>query len=84
MDTKTREAVRAFHQLHQTLAAVVADPFHPGALETLQNAANEAHATMNAAGLLSRPRHELLALVRQEFPDYDPTGGLTPQKGNDR
>lgn len=84
MDTATRHAVRAFHQLHQTIAAVISDPFHPDSLETLQNAATEANAAMKAAGLLGRPQHELLALVRREFPDYDPTGGLNPVKGNDR
>ncbi|QDN54054.1 hypothetical protein [Streptomyces sp. S1D4-20] len=84
MDTTTRDAVRAFYRLHQTIAAVIADPFHPDALETLQNAANEANAAMKAAGLLGRPQHELLALVRREFPDYNPTGGLNPEKGNNR
>ncbi|MEW2268000.1 hypothetical protein ACGF5T_35965 [Streptomyces sp. NPDC047853] len=80
MDATTREAVQAFYRLHQTTKAVAADPFHPSALETLQNAANEANARMAAAGLLGRPQHELVALVRQEFPDYD----LNGQEGTDR
>lgn len=84
MDGATREAVRAFYRLHQATAAAAADPFHPGAQETLSNAAHEANAAMKEAGLLDRPSHEVIALVRQEFPNYDPTGGLGCQKGDDR
>jgi hypothetical protein len=78
MDDATHDAVRAFYRLHQATAAVADDPHHSGALETLSNAA------MGAAGLLDLPQHEVIALVRQEFPDYDPTGGLNRQKGTDR
>ncbi|MFE7442403.1 hypothetical protein ACFU7X_18350 [Streptomyces chartreusis] len=84
MDDATREAVRAFYRLHQATAAAVADPFHSGAQETLSNAAHEANAAMGEAGLLNRPPHEVIALVRQEFPHYDPTGGLGCQKGDAR
>ncbi|WP_164662615.1 RNase adapter RapZ [Streptomyces sp. RLB3-6] len=79
----TRDAVRAFHRLLKATATVVAAPFHPGALESLSNAAREANVALAAAGLLGLPRHELVALVRQEFPDYDPTGGLGRQKDTD-
>lgn len=70
-ENATREAVRAFYRLHKATAAVAADPFHPGALETLTNAANEANAKMRPAGLLDLPPHEVFALVRAEFPDFD-------------
>ena len=73
MDDTTREGVRAFYRLLKATSAAAADPFNPGAEETLSNAAHEANAAMNAAGLLGRPQHELFDLVRQEFPDYDPT-----------
>lgn len=84
MDDATREAVRAFYRLHQATAAVTADPFNPGAQEALSNAAHEAHAMVAAAGLLDRPPHEVIALVRQEFPHFDPTGGLGCQEGDAR
>lgn len=73
MDATTRTAVRAFHRLLKATAAATADPFHPGANETLSNAAQEANAAMAAAGLLGRPQQELFDLIRQEFPDFDPT-----------
>jgi hypothetical protein len=84
MDSATREAVRSFYRLHQATAAAAADPFNSGAQETLSNAAYEANAAMAAAGLLDRPSHEVIALVRQVFPNYDPTGGLGGQKGDAR
>ncbi|MEU3148429.1 hypothetical protein [Streptomyces sp. NPDC006999] len=73
MDDTTREAVRAFYRLLKATAAATDDPFNPGADETLTNAAYEANAAMEAAGLLGRPGPELFALVREEFPDFDPT-----------
>jgi hypothetical protein len=73
MDDTTREAVRAFYRMHKATSAALSDPQNPGAQETLSNAAHEANAAMDAAGLLGRPPHELFDLVRQEFPDFDPT-----------
>lgn len=73
MDDTTREAVRAFVRLHKATAAAAADPHNPGAAETLSNAAYEAHDALEAAGLLGRPQHELVALVRQVYPDFDRT-----------
>jgi hypothetical protein len=72
MDDTTREAVRAFYRLLKATSAAASDPDHPGAEETLSNAAYEANAAMSAAGLLGRPPHELFDLVRQEFPDFNP------------
>ncbi|MCG0068457.1 hypothetical protein L0F81_35220 [Streptomyces tricolor] len=73
LDDTTREAVRAYYRLHKATAAAMADPLNPGADETLLNAACEAHEAMKAAGLLDCPPHEVFALVRQEYPDFDPT-----------
>ncbi|MFJ9188959.1 hypothetical protein ACIRQO_38630 [Streptomyces anulatus] len=73
MDATTREGVRAFHRLLKATAAAASDPFNPGAEETLTSAAYEANAALSAAGLLTQPTHELMALVRAEFPDYNPT-----------
>lgn len=72
MDAITREGVRAFYRLIKATAAAMADPFYPGVEETLTNAAYEANEALTKAGLLTRPHHELVALVRQEFPDYNP------------
>ncbi|QRV32572.1 hypothetical protein I6J42_00020 (plasmid) [Streptomyces californicus] len=72
MDAITREGVRAYYRLIKATAAATADPWHPGANETLTNAAYEANAALSAAGLLARPTHELMALVREEFPGYNP------------
>ncbi|PVE13146.1 hypothetical protein [Streptomyces scopuliridis] len=73
MDDTTREAVRAFYRLLKATAAAANDPHHPGAEETLTNAAYEANAAMATAGLLGRPGPELFALVAEEFPGYNPT-----------
>ncbi|OYP10153.1 hypothetical protein CFC35_41680 [Streptomyces sp. FBKL.4005] len=70
LDDTTREAVRAYYRLHKATAAAIADPFTPGVNEALSNAAHEAHEAMKAAGLLNHPPHEILALVRQEYPDF--------------
>jgi hypothetical protein len=73
-----KEAVHAFHRLHQTLASVVADPFRADALKALETAAYEANTKMQAAGLLDLPQHQVMAMVRAEFPGFGPTGGLAP------
>lgn len=39
---------------------------------------------MTAAGLAHLPPHEVIALVRQEFPTFDPTSGPGCQKGDAR
>jgi hypothetical protein len=73
MDNVTREAVRSFHKLHLIVSALHIAPPHPADLETLSTAAYEANAALVAAGLLDVPQEEFLALVREEFPDYDTT-----------
>jgi hypothetical protein len=72
MDDTTRAAIRAFYRLLKTTDAATTDPLHPGSEETLTNAANEAHHAMKAAGLLDLPHHEVFALVRELYPDFDP------------
>lgn len=71
VDDATRTAVRAFYRLHKALQAVQADPFHPGALESLENTSREANDAMKAGGLLDLPPADLFALVTAEFPDFN-------------
>ncbi|QRV39264.1 hypothetical protein I6J42_34835 (plasmid) [Streptomyces californicus] len=69
----TRDAAHAFRHLLLTTATAVADPYAPGIDRDLPAAAAEAHRALTRAGLLARPTHELIALVRAEFPNYNPT-----------
>ena len=71
MDETTREAVKAYYRLTQTLRAARLDPERSEA--ALTSAAKDANAAMAKAGLLGRPDRELLALVRELYPD-EPEG----------
>lgn len=67
MDDVTREAVKAYYRLTQTLRAARLDPERSEA--ALTAAAKDANAAMGKAGLLGRPDHELLAPVYEVYPD---------------
>ncbi|MFG2669126.1 hypothetical protein ACGFY6_33410 [Streptomyces sp. NPDC048387] len=69
MSDLVREAVRAYYRLHQTVSAVAMDPNSADAHERLSAAAYEANAAMGAAGLLGKSEVELMALVREQFPE---------------
>ncbi|MEU8466232.1 hypothetical protein [Streptomyces sp. NPDC029003] len=71
MDDVTREAVQAYYRLTQTLRAAREDPDRSEA--ALTAAAKDANAAMDRAGLLGRPDPEILALVRELYPD-EPDG----------
>jgi hypothetical protein len=72
MDDVTKDALRAFYRLWKALRAVADDPHHPGAEQILAAVAREANALLEPLGLL-HDQARLQVLMRQEFPDYDPT-----------
>ncbi|RNG08210.1 hypothetical protein [Streptomyces botrytidirepellens] len=71
MDPKTRAAVQSYYRLTETLQAAIQDPdrYEPG----LTAAAYEANRLMAAAGLLSKSPQEITALVREIYPDWNPS-----------
>ncbi|MEU5157797.1 MULTISPECIES: hypothetical protein [Actinomycetes] len=72
MDDTTKAALQAFYRLWKVTQAAAGDPHHPAAEESLSNAAHDANTKLRAAGLLG-DEQRLVRLMRDAFPDYDPT-----------
>ncbi|WP_141747398.1 hypothetical protein [Streptomyces nanshensis] len=72
MDEATRAAVHAFYRLYKTTQSLLNtehQPTHTEATRSLYEAAREANAKMQAAGLLQVNESDFEALVRQVYPD---------------